>query len=136
LQQETMMDEPVLPPPLSEAQMEIMNVVWDKGEITLGEIHKVLSSQRQVAPNTVQTLLTRLVDKGWLRYRAEGKVFHYSAVYPRERGLRQLVQRLVNTAFQGSAESLVLTLLESETLSKDKADRIRALIEEAERSEP
>jgi BlaI family transcriptional regulator, penicillinase repressor len=130
------MDDPVLPPPLSEAQMEIMNVIWEQGECTLGEIHKTLSSQRQVTPNTIQTLLTRLVDKGWLRYRAEGKVFHYSAVFPRETTLRQVVQRLVNTAFQGSAESLVLTLLESETLTKDKADRIRALIEKAERSEP
>ena len=54
-------------PPLSEAQLEIMNGVWDHGEVTVAEVGKVLAGRRSVARNTVQTVLTRLEDKGWLR---------------------------------------------------------------------
>lgn len=123
-------------PTLSETQMEIMDIIWERGEATLGDVWRSLSLRRKVASNTVQTLLTRLVDKGWLRYRAVGKVFHYSAVHPRETTLQQVVRRLVRTAFKGSNEGLVMALLDGQDLDKDEADRIRALIEKAERDEP
>ena len=119
-------------PALSEAQVQIMDVVWRRGEATLGDVWRELSAHRDVARNTIQTLLTRLVDKGWLQYRAEGKTFHYSAAQPRGATLRHMVQRLADTAFGGSAEGLVLALLEGQPLDKDEAERIRALIEQAE----
>ncbi|HLK57549.1 MAG TPA: BlaI/MecI/CopY family transcriptional regulator [Chthonomonadaceae bacterium] len=55
-------EEPL--PPLSEAQMEIMNVVWEQGEVTLTQVCAALAAQRVLARNTVQTQLTRLVEKG------------------------------------------------------------------------
>ncbi|MDQ2800344.1 MAG: BlaI/MecI/CopY family transcriptional regulator [Armatimonadota bacterium] len=119
-------------PPLSEVQMEIMNAVWDGGEATLGEIWKMLSARRTVARNTIQTLLTRLVEKGWLGYRVTGKTFHYRATRPRETTLRDMAERFVAGTFRGSTEGLVLTLLESQLLSQDEAARIRAMIEQAE----
>lgn len=126
-------NDPAGLPALSEAQVEIMNVVWERGEATLGDIWRELAAHRVVARNTVQTLLTRLVDKGWLQYRAEGKVFHYRAGQPREATLRHMAQRFVETAFRGSAEGLVLALLEGQPLAEGEAERIRALIERAER---
>lgn len=120
-------------PPLSDAQLEIMNVVWDRGEVTVGEIWQELSARRGVARNTVQTLVTRLEEKGWLSHSLQRGTFHYRAVHPREDTRRQLVRRLVDTAFGGSAQGLVLTLLEDGELSRDEAARIRALIERAER---
>lgn len=123
------------PPPLSETQMEIMHVVWEQGEVTLGQVWRTLSTRRKVARNTVQTLLTRLVEKGWLRSRAEGRVFHYSAAYPRESTLRQIVQRLVHTAFGGSTEGMVMALLDGQPLTQAEADRIRARIEQAEKGQ-
>jgi predicted transcriptional regulator len=123
-------------PPLTEAQIEIMNVVWDRGETTLGEVWGELSARRKVARNTVQTLLNRLVEKGWLRARPSGKAFRYSAAVPRESTLRQMVRQFVRTAFAGSAEGMMMALLEGSELSKEEADRIRSLIEKAERDEP
>ena len=122
-----------LPSPLTEAQLEIMNIVWDRGETTLGEIWKSLSERRKVAGTTVQTLLTRLVEKGWLRYRAEGKVFHYSAAHPRQPILRQMVRRMADSAFGGSTQGMVMALLEDQALTKEEADRLRELIDRAER---
>jgi BlaI family penicillinase repressor len=128
------MSDPQNMPSLSEAQMEIMNIVWDQSETTLGEIWRELHSKRKIARNTIQTLVSRLVDKGWLSYRAEGKVFHYSAAVPRQSTMQHVVSRLVETAFNGSAEGLVMALLDSQELQDDEVERIRALIERAQRS--
>lgn len=120
-------------PSLSEAQMEIMNIVWDQPETTLGDIWRELQVKRKIARNTIQTLLTRMVEKGWVQYRAEGKVFHYRAAVPRQPTMKLVVSRLVETAFNGSAEGLVMALLDGQELKDDEAERIRALIDKAQR---
>lgn len=124
------------PPPLSEAQLEIMNVIWDSGAATVADVWNALSARRNVARNTVQTMLTRLEEKGWLRHREEGPAFLYRAAFPREATRKKLVRQLVDTAFSGSVEGLVMALLEERELSKDEADRIRAMIQQAEREKP
>ncbi len=129
------MSDPQDMPSLSETQMEIMNIVWDQSETTLGEIWRELHDKRKIARNTIQTLLTRLVDKGWLLYRAEGKVFHYRAAVARQSTMKHVVNRFVETAFNGSAEGLVMALLESQELKDDEVERIRALIENAQRTQ-
>ena len=119
-------------PPLSEAQTEIMNVVWEQGEVTLTQVCAALATRRELARNTVQTQLTRLAEKGWLLHRAEGKAFYYRATVQREHARSRVVQRLVDAVFGGSAEGLVMTLLDGRNLSREEADRIRLLIERAE----
>jgi predicted transcriptional regulator len=122
-------------PPLSDVQLEIMDIVWKHAEVTLGEVWKALSEHRSVTRSTIQTQLTRLVEKGWLQARPDGKVFHYRATCPRTPALQNILQRLANAAFRGSTEGVVLTLLEGKTLDKEEADRIRAMIDRAERGQ-
>jgi predicted transcriptional regulator len=122
--------------PLSEAQIEIMNVVWDRGEVTVADVWKVLCARRKVARNTVLTMITRLEDKGWLRRDDGGHAFRYRAAMPRELALRSAVHRLVDTAFGGSAEGMVMALLQGRTVSKEEAERIRGMIDRAERRKP
>jgi predicted transcriptional regulator len=118
-------------PALSEAQLEIMHVVWDGGEVTVTDVWNVLARRRQVARNTVLTLMDRLEKKGWLNRRAEGPTHYYKAAVPRAATLGQVVHRLVNAAFAGSAEALVLALLEGRGVSEEEARRIRQLIDQA-----
>ncbi len=120
-------------PPLSEAQLEIMDVVWERDEATLAQVWTKLSQQREIAKNTVQTQLTRLLEKGWLSSRAEGKTFLYRATVPRKEARSGVVQRVLESAFGGSTEGLVMALLDGRRLSKEEADRIRKLIDEAEK---
>ncbi len=119
-------------PPLSEGQWEIMRAVWDGGEVTVADVWKALSARRRVARNTVQTLMTRLAEKGWLRSRADGNTYRYRAAVPRATAQRGLVRRLVDTAFGGSADGLVHALLDGRGVSPEEAARIRELIERAE----
>ena len=124
------MTKPELPP-LSEAQLEIINIVWDQGTATVGQVLKVLSKRRPISRNTVSTMVTRLEEKGWLRHRVVDGTFLYSATHSREKALPRMVHRLVDAAFQGSAEGLVLTLLEGGRLSADEVERIKAMLEKA-----
>lgn len=119
-------------PPLSEAQLEILNIVWDQGTTTVGEVWKILAERRPVSRNTVSTMVTRLEEKGWLRHRVVGGTFLYTATQPRQKVLPRLVHRLVDAAFRGSAEGLVLTLLEGGRLSAGEVERIRAMLDKAE----
>jgi BlaI family transcriptional regulator, penicillinase repressor len=119
-------------PPLSEAQLEIMNIIWDRGTATVGQISKTLADHRAVSRNTISTMVTRLEEKGWLRHRVVGGTFIYSARQPREKVLPRMIHRLVDAAFQGSAEGLVLALLQSGRLSAEEIERIKSMIERAE----
>jgi predicted transcriptional regulator len=118
-------------PALSEAQLEIMHVVWDGGEVTVTDVWNVLAGRRPVARNTVLTLMDRLEKKGWLKRRADGQAHYYTAAAPRAATLGQVVHRLVDAAFAGSAEALVLALLEGRGVSDEEARRIRQLIDKA-----
>jgi predicted transcriptional regulator len=119
-------------PALSPAQLEIMHVAWDAKEVTVTDVWNVLSQRRQVARNTVLTLMDRLEKKGWLRRRADGQTHYYSAAAPRGTTLGRVVHRLVDAAFAGSAEGLVLALLEGRGVSDEEARRIRQLIDSAQ----
>lgn len=124
---------PRLPlPPLSTAQTEIMRVIWEYDEATLAQICSALPEGRALSRNTVQTQLSRLVEKGWLTHRAEGKTFFYRATVPQETAQSEVVSQFIQAVFGGSTEGLMMSLLDGRKLSKAEADRIRALINQAE----
>jgi BlaI family transcriptional regulator, penicillinase repressor len=119
-------------PSLSPGQLEIMDVVWRHGDATVAEVWKALSARRQVARNTVLTMLARLEEKGWLARRADTHAHVYRATVPRETALGTMLDQLVETAFGGSTEGLVMTLLQGRKISKEETARLRALIDQAE----
>ena len=123
------------PAPLSERQIEIMNLVWQQGHVTVADVWEALSARRDVARNTVQTLMTRLEEKGWLGHEADGSAYRYFALRRRDATLRGMVERLVDTAFAGSADMLVMALLEGRGVSPSEAERIRTMIDRAESSQ-
>ncbi len=119
-------------PKLTPAQLEIMDLFWQQGELGVAQVWKLLVDRRSVARNTVQTMLTRLADRGWLRARTEGNAFYYRAARPRKSAISDLVSSLLDAAFSGSASGLVMNLLENHKLSPDEAKRIRQLIDRAQ----
>jgi predicted transcriptional regulator len=120
------------PVPLSARQIEIMNIIWARGEASVAEVWEEMSARHNLARNTVQTLMTRLEEKGWLGHVEEGPAYRYFARRRREATVRGMVEEMVNTVFAGSADSLVMTLLESRGVSPDEAQRIRTMIAQAE----
>lgn len=116
--------------PLSRAQREVMEVIWDKGEIGVLKVTEILNQQRPIARNTVRTLMERMKDKGWLIHRVQGRSYLYSATVPREESLGQRVMDIVDKACGGNPEKLMMALLQYRGLSDDEAKRIRKLLDE------
>ncbi len=121
--------------PLTEAQREIMEIVWQRGEVTVTEVRDALAARRQIARNTVQTMIVRLEDKGWLKHRQAGQTFIYSANRPRNVSLGAKVSHMVDRLFAGSPEEMVTALIEYRGLTPDEAERIRKMIDEAEKTQ-
>lgn len=122
------------PPPLSDAQREIMEVLWNEGEVSVTEVRDAIGRRRQLARNTVQTMLVRLEDKGWVTHRQRGRTFYYSAKRPRRTNLGSKVSQMIDHFFGGSPEEMVTALLEHRGLTEEEAKRIRKMIEESERN--
>jgi predicted transcriptional regulator len=123
------------PAGLSETQMEIMREVWAGGEVTVAQVCEAINRQRPLARNTVHTLMDRLARRGWLKRRLEGQSHYYSARSPQAATLRDLVSRMIDTAFGGSVEEMVVALLRGRRLTAEEAGRIRKLIRKAKRED-
>jgi predicted transcriptional regulator len=121
--------------PLTESQRDIMEIVWERGEATVTEVRDELAKKREVARNTVQTMIVRLEEKGWLKHREDGRTFVYSAARAKTVSLGAKVVHLVDRFFGGSAEELVTALIEYRGLSREESKRIRDRIEIAEREQ-
>jgi len=118
--------------PLTDAQREIMEIVWERGEVTVTEVRDALAVKRELARNTVQTVIVRLEERGWLKHREEGRTFVYSANRGRGVSMGAKVAQMVDRFFAGSPEEMVTALLEYRGLSADEAERIREMIDSAD----
>lgn len=119
------------PMPLSKGQAEIMEIVWDGDEMSVTDVWREMNKIRDVARNTIQTVLLRLEEKGWLKHRVDGRRFMYAAAHPRVAARTQMIRRLVDTVFDGSTDGLVMALLQERGITDESANRIRQMIEEA-----
>ncbi|HEY1494724.1 MAG TPA: BlaI/MecI/CopY family transcriptional regulator [Candidatus Solibacter sp.] len=117
-------------PNLTEAELRLMDVVWEKGEATVSEVAEALPRELGLAYNTVLTTMRILEEKGFLRHTKskEGRAFLYRAVVGRDEASRTALRYLVSRFFRNSPELLVLNLLEDEELSRKELGRIRALL--------
>jgi predicted transcriptional regulator len=118
--------------PLTAAQREIMEVVWERGAVTVSDVREALAGRRDLARNTVQTMMVRLEEKGWLQHREDGRTFVYSANRPRSVSLGARVAQMVDRLFAGAPEEMVTALIEYRGLTAEEAERIRVMIERAE----
>jgi predicted transcriptional regulator len=120
---------------LTEAELRLMDVVWDKGAVTVGEVAAALTGQPVLAYNTILTTLRILEQKGYLRHTKsrEGRAFVYRAVVGRKQASRNALRHLVRGFFANSPELLVLNLLDDGDLSQRELQSIRNLLAGGER---
>ena len=117
--------------PLTEAEREIMELLWEQGELSATEIREQL--EKTVARQTVQTVMARLVEKSWATYRHIGRTHLYRAAIQKEESLGQRVRELIDSSFGGSADELLLNLIQQRGLSKEEAKRIRKHLDDVEK---
>ena len=116
----------------TEAELEVLRILWDRGPSTGREVLDVLNAQRKRAYTSVMSVLNIMTDKGQVIRKPQGRAFIYSAKRPREKTLGKMVSSLLGRAFEGSASSLVSQLLDQSKPAPEELDRIRKAIEEYE----
>jgi len=123
---------PKKPSHLTEAELRIMKIVWKKERATVAEVAASLSSELNLAYNTVLTTMRILETKGYLKHAKakDARAFVYQPVVDRMEATRNAVRHLLRRFFSDSAEALVLNLLEDDVLEDAELKKIRKLLQE------
>ena len=131
--------EPPFPAPAHLADRFVWSARWEEADRLAKEALGINENTETPAElfdelRRVRDLkMAGLEEKGWLQHRTVGQTFVYSAVHARTSVLREMVNQMVDTAFSGSAEGLMMALLQGRELSAEEARRIRTLIDAASR---
>jgi BlaI family transcriptional regulator, penicillinase repressor len=104
---------------LTELELEIMKVVWDHETVTVRDVYETLLKRRKVAYTTVMTMMKILEEKKYLKKNQADRAYVYRPAQPRRQVIGALVRDFVNRVFNGSAEPLLVHLVEEHDLSKE-----------------
>ena len=114
-------------PTLTEAELPIMEVLWEKGSCPVTDV-VVSLAETGLAYNTVLTTLRILERKGYVRHTKEGRAFVYHTVVERGEASRKAVRNLMKRFFQDSPELLILNVLDDERLPEAELSRLKRMI--------
>jgi BlaI family transcriptional regulator, penicillinase repressor len=117
--------------PLTPLELEIMNVLWRTGPASVQSVQAHLE-ERELAYTTVQTMLNILHRKGKVKRQLKDRAYIYRPVLSRQKAVKQAVGDMLERFFGGSADSLVLNLVETRHLTPEKLAQIQKLLEQRE----
>lgn len=116
---------------LPDAELELMMIIWEAEEpVTRLYIEEHMDEGRDVLPNTVLTLLSRLERRGFVRKDRQGKMNYYSAVVPKEPYLKAAGRGVLQRMFHGSLRNFAAALYEGEEIDPEEAEALYRFLEE------
>jgi predicted transcriptional regulator len=121
--------------PLTPLELEIMNVLWETGPANVQTVQAHLQG-RSLAYTTVQTMLNVLDRKGKVKRQLKDRAYLYRPVFSRQKAVTQAVGDMLNRFFGGSADSLVMNLVETRHLTPEKLAQIQKLLEPSTEKTP
>jgi BlaI family transcriptional regulator, penicillinase repressor len=122
---------------LTELQIEVLGVLWKKGEATVADVHQALEPSTGLARKTIGTLLFRLEQQGVIRHREEGREYLYGACVTREQVERATVGSVLGRLFRGDVAAMVSHALRAEEVEPGDVERVKEMLDRwtAEREE-
>jgi len=117
----------------SEAELEILQELWGKPGQTVNEIHELLQERKQVGYTTTLKQMQRMLEKGMLNRKKDGKIFVYFPELDEELTKRNIFNRLSETLFKGSAKEMMMHLLGSQETSPEDLKELKNWIENQEK---
>jgi predicted transcriptional regulator len=115
-------------PTLTEQELEIMKVIWERDRATVRDVYESLLERRKIAYTTVMTMMNILEQKKYLRKSAEDRAYIYRPARPKKQVIKGMVREFVDRVFNGSAEPLLVHLIEDRKLSSKELDEITRMI--------
>ena len=115
-------------PQISEAEFEVMKVVWKYAPINTNEITEKLTQTTNWSPKTIQTLIKRLVSKKALTYEKQSRVFVYTPLVKEDEYIRRESNTFLNRFYDGNIISMLASYIEDDKLSETEIDTLRSLL--------
>ena len=128
------MPRPVSSQP-TEVELQILDVLWERGPSTVRQVHDALSSNRETGYSTTLKMMQVMLDKGLVRRNDSVRPQLYRAAKSRSKTQVQMLDDLTQRAFRGSAMRLVMRMVSSGRLSADEWSEIQRLVEEGEKDD-
>ena len=113
----------------TESELEILQVLWERGPSTVRQVNEQLSQAKEVGYTTTLKLMQIMHEKVLLSRTEEGRYHVYQALVSEEETQRHLLDRFVDTAFRGSAMKLVMQALGNQQATADELDELRRLLD-------
>ena len=120
-----------LPKP-TVAELEILQIIWGLGPSTVKSVNQIIGKTKDVGYTTTLKLMQIMFEKGLVNRIRDGKTHIYDSVISQEKTQRQLLDKFVEAAYQGSAMNLVMQLLGNRKSSKKELDQIREYLDKIE----
>jgi len=118
-------------PTLTEAELRIMNVLWEKGASTVQQVLDALPNKPALAYNSILTTIRILEKKGYVRHEKDGRAFVYAPKVAQHEATRFEIRHLVSRFFRNSHELLVMNILEDKSIDEAEVRRLRELLEKS-----
>lgn len=115
-------------PQISEAEFEVMKIVWKYAPISTNEITEKLLQTTSWNPKTIQTLIKRLVTKGALTYEKQSRMFIYTPVVKENEYIGQESSSFLNRYYDGDITAMVSAYIDNDKLSESELDTLRTLL--------
>ncbi len=116
-------------PSISEAEWEVMNVLWKKSPLTANEVISSLQEQTDWKPKTVRTLLDRLTKKKVVGVNKDQKVYTFFPNYSQDDCQRAEAQSFINRIYGGTVKSLLVQFIQEESLSEEDIKELRSILD-------
>lgn len=113
---------------LTNLELELMKTVWKRGKATVKEVKNALPRRKPLAYSTVLTVMRILERKGFVRHDTLDRTYVYYPVVTRDEVIEAMVRNLANRLFDGSAELLMVNVLEKEKLGREELRRLKRVI--------
>ncbi len=114
----------------TESELEILQILWEKGNCTVREVHEILTRNKEAGYTTTLKLMQIMHEKGLVQRDTSSKTHIYSALASQQKTQQHLVSKLIDNAFSGSAARLVMQALGNHTSSKDEIEAIKKYLNE------
>jgi predicted transcriptional regulator len=119
----------------TEKELEILQIIWSKDAVSVKEVHEALGGDDANGYTTILKMLQIMYEKGLVTRQKRGKLHLYKAVHSLENTRQHLLDKMINTVFQGSASQLVMSALGNNKSSKEELKQIKDYLEKLEGGE-
>jgi BlaI family transcriptional regulator, penicillinase repressor len=117
-------------PKISEAEWEVMKVVWENSPCTSNQIIDALAQSTDWSPKTIKTLINRLVNKNVLGYKEDGRRYLYYSLIQEDECIKAENQSFLSKVYNGALKSLLVSFIKESDLSKEDIEDLKRILDE------